>query len=100
MTDFVYRGLGYEEVSIANCAAKLGLSSRTLQVRLSEAGVSFSDILERQRLERAQQILIKSRLSVAETADLLGYSERTSFGRAFKRWTGVSPQQFRQRAAG
>lgn len=93
--DYVNLTLGHDEVSIEGCSARLGVSTRTLQLRLQEQGISFSAVLERHRLERAQAALKDNRLSIAEVADALGYAERTSFGRAFKRWTGLSPQQFR-----
>lgn len=95
--DYVNLTLGQSEVSIEGCSARLGVSTRTLQLRLQEHGISFSAVLERRRLERAQAALKDTRLSIAEVADALGYAERTSFGRAFKRWTGQSPQQFRSR---
>lgn len=94
---YVAHTLGNGEVTIDGCAQQLGLSSRTLQVRLQESGKNFSDILEFHRLERAKYILNNGNLSIAEIADSLGYAERTGFGRAFKRWTGMSPQQFRRR---
>lgn len=93
--DYVNLALGHGEVSIEGCSARLGVSTRTLQLRLQEHGISFSAVLERHRLERARAALTDTRLSIAEVADSLGYAERTSFGRAFKRWTGQSPQQFR-----
>lgn len=82
-------------MSIEGCSARLGISTRTLQLRLQEQGISFSAVLEHHRLERARAALTDPRLSIADVADALGYAERTSFGRAFKRWTGQSPQQYR-----
>ena len=67
---------------------------RTL-VDLQDGGHSYSEILDRQRLQRAKELLRHSRQSIAEIADALGYAERTSFGRAFKRWSGQTPQAFR-----
>lgn len=98
--DYVNLALGHGDVSIEGCSARLGVSTRTLQLRLQEHGISFSAVLERHRLERARAALKDCRLSIAEVADSLGYAERTSFGRAFKRWTGQSPQQFRNHLHG
>ena len=84
------------EVSIEGCARYMRVSPRTLQARLKDNDIHFSAVLEQHRLQRAKFVLKNDELSIAEIADLLGYSERTSFGRAFKRWTGLSPQQFRQ----
>ncbi|PLK27806.1 AraC family transcriptional regulator [Novosphingobium sp. TH158] len=84
--------------SIERCAAKLGLSVRTLQGRLAEQGLRFSEMVEHQREAMARDLLKASNLSLDEIAERLGYGEQTSFGRAFKRWTGMTPQAFRQAA--
>jgi len=93
--DYVRGALPSGNCSIERCAKRLGTSVRTLQARLTDGGVRFSDILERQRIELAQAYLQQDNLSLDEVAMLLGYSEQTSFGRAFKRWTGSTPQRFR-----
>jgi AraC-like DNA-binding protein len=81
--------------SVERCAEKLGLSVRTLQARLAGHGVSFSDIAEGQREKLAKIYLQQTRMALDEVAERLGYGEQTSFGRAFKRWTGTTPQKFR-----
>jgi AraC-like DNA-binding protein len=83
--------------TIDRCAEKVGMSVRTLQGRLAAEGARFSEIVERQRAALAKAHLAQRQLSLDEIADRLGYGEQTSFGRAFKRWTGVTPQQFRAR---
>jgi len=88
-------GLSSGRCTLACCAKKLGIPVRTLQWRLAESGVSFSDILEKQRIELAKDYLEDDRLKLEEIAALPGYSEQASFGRAFKRWTGLTPQAFR-----
>ena len=93
--DYVRGALPSGTCSIERCAKKLGTSVRTLQSRLAESGVRFSDILERQRMELAKVYLQDDELTLDEVALRLGYSEQTSFGRAFKRWTGETPQRFR-----
>jgi len=82
--------------TIARCARKLGITVRALQVQLDKAGVSFSDLLENERIEVAKGELHRGLSSVQEIGDMLGYSEQASFGRAFKRWTGLSPRAFRE----
>lgn len=93
--DYVRGALPSGHCSIERCAKKLGTSVRTLQAHLSDCGVKFSDILEKQRIELAQIYLEQEQLSLDEISVLLGYSEQSSFGRAFKRWTGSTPQRFR-----
>jgi len=97
--DYVRGALPSGHCSIERCAEKLGVSVRTLQARLTRSDVRFSDILERQRIELAKDYLKQDQMSLDEVAILLGYSEQTSFGRAFKRWTGSTPQKFRSVAA-
>jgi AraC-like DNA-binding protein len=81
-------------------AARLHISTRTLHRRLEQEGTSFRHILHDVRRELAERHLQEGRLMIAEIAFLLGYSEASAFHRAFKRWTGHSPQTFRSRTAG
>lgn len=98
--DFVRGSLSTGQCSIERCARKLDLPVRTLQAQLAEAGLKFSDIHERLRLEAARTYLRRGELSLDEVAEILGYSEQSSFGRAFKRWTGQTPRQYRQALRG
>ena len=70
------------------------MSTRTLQRRLTEQGISFQRLLEERR-ELAHHYLLHSSLELNETADLLGYEDATSFFRAFHAWEGTSPGQWR-----
>lgn len=83
--------------SVERCAEKLGMSVRTLQSRLLAEGARFSELVEGQREAVAKSLLAQRQLTLDEIADRLGYGEQTSFGRAFKRWTGLTPHQFRAR---
>ncbi len=93
--DYVRGALPAGNCSVLRCAKKLGTSVRTLQSQLSDCGLKFSDILERERIELAKMYLWQGQLSLDEVAAMLGYSEQSSFGRAFKRWTGSTPLRFR-----
>lgn len=77
-------------------AHALGMSPRTLHRRLAEAGTSFEKLLDDTRRELAAEYLRRSDYSVGEVAYLLGFAETSSFNRAFRRWTGTSPSEFRQ----
>lgn len=92
---YVRGALSSRRCSIARCAQKLGIPMRTLQWRLAESGVSFSDVLVKQRIDIAGDCLRHGQLLLEDIATLLGYSDQASFGRAFKRWTGRTPQEFR-----
>lgn len=94
--DYVRSSLPTGNCTIERCAQKMDMSVRTLQSKLGDSDLSFSDILEEQRVGLAQSYLKQQTLSLDDVAANLGYSEQSSFGRAFKRWTGVTPKQFRQ----
>jgi AraC-like DNA-binding protein len=79
----------------ARMAVLLGVSERTLQRRLTQLGRSFSDVVEDFRREEAARLLATPGLSLVEVASRLGYSEQTSFTRAFRRWTGTTPGAWR-----
>ena len=76
--------------SMAATAGLMNLSRPTLYRRLKAEGVSFDQVLDELRRELAKTYL--ARLSVNETAYLLGFSDRSAFSRAFKRWTGQGPR--------
>lgn len=94
--DYVRGSLPSGNSSIERCAQKLGMSVRTLQAKLSDSDVKFSDVLEQQRIDLAKIYLGQEQLSLDDIAANLGYSEQSSFGRAFKRWTGSTPKLYRQ----
>src|SRR5262249_39671 len=73
-------------------ADKLGLSRQTLFRQLKTEGVTFERVLDELRHKLALQYLQGKKVSVNETAYLVGFSEPAAFSRAFKRWTGVSPR--------
>lgn len=81
--------------SIQDVARQLNLSSRTLQRRLTDSGVSFQQLLEEARRELARHYLSQSSLELNETAYLLGYEDANSFFRAFHHWEGTTPGQWR-----
>ena len=84
------------DTSIEAIARALAVSVRSLQRRLAEEGQSYQALVDATRREAAERYLSDSALSIAEVGFLLGYSEAAAFHRAFKRWTGVTPQQFRR----
>lgn len=86
------------EVSVEWAAGALGLSRQAVYRRLKAEGRSFEDLLSELRCELAKAYLAGGKTSIAETAYLLGYAEPSPFSRAFKRWTGMSPDAFRRGA--
>lgn len=93
--DYVRGALQSHTCSVERCAKKLGMSVRTLQTQLQDAGLKFSDIVQQQRVELARTWLVDEQLTLDEVAARLGYAEQCSFGRAFKRWTQLTPKQYR-----
>jgi AraC-like DNA-binding protein len=93
---YIRGGLPMGTCSIDRCADKLGMSVRTLQDHLAQDSTSFSELMEQQRLALARVYLRNEETSLDEIAEWLGYGEQTSFGRAFKRWTGTTPRKFRE----
>jgi AraC-like DNA-binding protein len=78
-------------------ARRLGTSDRTFTRRLSEEGLTFSELLERLRHDLARRYLAEGDLSVSQIAWLLGYQEVGAFSRAFKRWSGETPRETRSK---
>lgn len=87
---------GYS-LSSQDVAAKLSLSVQHLRRLLSEEGTSFRQIREDVLLERAGRLLQQGALKVEEISEQLGFSEPSAFRRAFHRWAGVTPTEFRSK---
>ncbi len=76
-------------------ARRLGITVRTLHRRLAEAQSSFRQIRSELLRSRAEQLLGEQKLPIAEVSYLLGYAEPSTFHRAFRQWTGLTPAQWR-----
>jgi AraC-like DNA-binding protein len=76
-------------------AAAMGLSRRTLNRRLAEAGTNFRASLDEVRFEAARALLAETRLSMSEIAAALAFSDQRPFVRAFRRWSGEAPGAWR-----
>ena len=72
---------------------RLHCSERTLQRQLKAYQLNFQDIFVVYRLEQSKLYLQQGK-SLSEIAERLNYADQSAFGRAFKRWTGVTPKQF------
>lgn len=77
-------------------AETLGTSLRSLQRSLTELGTTYTQLVERVRCDLAKRHLSEAELPMTEVAYLLGFSEQSSFQRAFKRWTGFTPGRWRR----
>lgn len=88
--------LAQGDCDIESVARSMATSVRSLQRRLAAAQTTYQWVLDATRSEVARQYLVDRTLSVSEVGYLLGYSEPAAFHRAFKRWHGSTPQEFRQ----
>jgi AraC-like DNA-binding protein len=82
--------------TIEDIADALHISSRTLQRRLQDEGLSFQRVLEEARHHLARHYLNNSVLELNEAAYLLGYNDANSFVRAFRTWEGIPPARWRE----
>jgi AraC-like DNA-binding protein len=95
--EIVFADLSQGDITMEGVARKLGMSVATLRRRLEEEGTRFSEIVETLREELARQYLRERRHATSEVAFLLGFADVISFHKAFKRWTGQTPHEFRAR---
>jgi AraC-like DNA-binding protein len=82
--------------TLEEVAGTLHVSTRTLKRRLQQEGRNFRALVDHVLCERATQMLQEEGLSVSEVAFRLGYNDVSNFSRAFRRWTGKSPSDFRK----
>lgn len=84
------------DVSLSELAPALGVSRRTLQRRLEQAGTNLRTLVDEERKQLALGYIKRKRLSLSDIALLLGFSELSAFTRAFTRWTDVTPSEYRR----
>ena len=89
------KGSGYPDVQFV--AAKMKMSVRSLQRRLTAKGLTYAGIVQQTRCAAARRML-KERGTIGDVARLLGYSDPAHFTRAFQRWAGMTPSDFRRRS--
>jgi AraC-like DNA-binding protein len=86
------------EPSGTDIAQRLNMSRRTLQRKLAEAETSYQQLIDDTRREMALRYIDDRKMSVTDITFLLGFSGQSAFARAFKRWTGSSPTDYRNRS--
>ncbi|HJK91278.1 MAG TPA: AraC family transcriptional regulator [Polyangiaceae bacterium LLY-WYZ-15_(1-7)] len=85
--------------SLDQMARRLGMAPRTLRRHLGKEGTRYSDLLEAARRRDALRLLDNRALTAQEVAEMLGYRDAANFTRAFRRWTGQTPSQYRAATA-
>ena len=85
---------------ITSTAARIGISVRTMQRRLAESGVNYSEFVAQVRFAQACRDLKNPQIPLGKVSDRLGYRDPSRFSRALARWAGMAPRQYRQQEAG
>ena len=80
------------------CARSMNMSVRTLRRRLADNQTTFSEVVENWRITNARRLLSTHDMPITAIATLLGYNHSSNFERAFKRWTSLSPSDYRARS--
>jgi AraC-like DNA-binding protein len=83
-------------VGLESITHSLGISARTLQRELAAANLTYEQLLAEARLRLAQERLAHPEVSIADIAFELGYQDAANFTRAFRRWTGMAPVEYRK----
>ena len=86
-----------DDASVERVAALFSMHSRTFNRRLAAYGTCFKELADESRFELARQMLEESSYAVGDVADTLGYADASAFIRAFRRWAGTTPAQWRAR---
>lgn len=92
----VRRSLQSQQYQIEKIAKHLSLHPRTLQRKLQNMGTSYSELLETIRKSIAIERLTNTNLSIIQLSDYLGYADNTALTRAFKRWFGMTPTEWKK----
>lgn len=92
--------IGEEMPTLNEVASMLYLSPQTLRRRLAAEGKSYQGVKDNLRRDTAIHLLLKPELSLEDVSEQVGFSETSTFHRAFKKWTGVTPGLYRQLHAG
>ncbi len=88
--------LAERNLSITTVAGQLGVSRRSLNRRMGKRRTTFAELLRSARFGTARQLLVESATPLARIATAIGYAELSVFSRMFRRWSGVSPREWRR----
>lgn len=95
VSHIISKRLGRKDLDVQSIAAEIGLSPRTLQRHLAQEGTSFRDLIQRHRSQVVDRLLMDRKTKMTVIAHDMGYSDATTFSRAFKNWRGESPRDHR-----
>ncbi|MBL7479479.1 AraC family transcriptional regulator [Legionella bononiensis] len=83
-------------LSMEEIASKLCMTSRTLRRHLQKLQVTYQELLDEVREQKAKTFLLNNGISITEVSFLLGFNDTSSFTKAFKRWTGLTPSEYKE----
>jgi len=95
VSNIISKRLGCADVEVHSIAEEIGLSPRTLQRRLAEEGTSLRELVRRHRSHIVDRLLKDRKTKMTVIAHDVGYSDATTFSRAFKSWSGETPRDHR-----
>jgi len=95
--ELIRRQISNESLDVEMAAKQLNMSRHTLYRKLKAKNTSFQNLLDEVKHEQSKKLLVDDQVSISEVAFLTGFSEVSAFSRAFKRWTGTSPAQYRKK---
>lgn len=87
--------IGADMPTLNDIAAMFYMSAQTLRRQLASAGVNFQKLKNELRCDTAMNLLKLQELTIEEVSEKVGFSEQSTFYRAFKKWTGVTPGEYR-----
>ena len=93
--EILHRAVTVADANADYIAKLLAIPTRTMKRRLQQAGTSFQTLLDETRFELAQNLLADDRMSIYQIAECLGYADPGTFTRAFRRWSGLNPNEWR-----
>ncbi len=92
--NILFKHINGGEFTQQNIASSLAMSTRKLQRKLSDEGTTYTELLNDYRKNLAIKLIIKDTMPLSEVSCLLGFNNQSNFTRAFKRWTGTTPNQY------
>lgn len=97
ISQYIVKNLHKGDPSIQEVSQALNYSARSLQRKLTSQNTSFKEVIENLKLRLAIQYISQSNLPISEISFRLGFSHTSNFSRAFKRWTGKGPTEYRMK---
>lgn len=90
------KAIGNSSIGLSRICISLQYSKRTLQRRLNAEGTTYYELRDMVRFNHCISVLTETNLTMVDISTLLGFTDRSSFTTAFKRWTGITPSAFRR----